>query len=371
MSKTQWKKKLKHQKKLKKWEKMKQESKVRRKERQSLLKKERQALGGLPPPKKTRLEDGGSSKSSQRGSYKKMSDEGASSVRVAVDCSFEQLMSAKDQLKLIKQLQRCYAANRRSVAPLQYYVTSFGGQLKSELDCRYLINKEHEHWDIHYRSEDFLEVFGKENVVYLLAESTNVLNELDPSKAYIIGGLVDHNHHKGHCYQVAEEKGLAHARLPISEYIRMSGRKVLTINHVYEILLDYSTNGGDWKKAFFKVLPPRKLKSTSNADIETENQLDQNPPADVNQSPSENIASTEIDTNIKIEPSSPSKCNNDLPESTSSDSVVPSEGVSCGGVPVEGVPSEGGLKESSNEEDAWHPLSSRTLLSSVVEYTVL
>ena len=32
---------------------------------------------------------------SQRGSYKKMSDEGASSVRVAVDCSFEQLMSAK------------------------------------------------------------------------------------------------------------------------------------------------------------------------------------------------------------------------------------------------------------------------------------
>ncbi len=127
---------------------------------------------------------------------------------------------------------------------------------------------------------------------------------------------------------------------------------------MYEILLDYSTNGGDWKKAFFKVLPPRKLKSTSTANIETENQLDQNPPADVNQSSS---ASSEIDTNIKIEPSSPSEYNNDLPENKSSDSLIP----------VEGVPSEGGLKESSNEEDAWHPLSSRTLLSSVVEYTVL
>ncbi len=157
---------------------------------------------------------------------------------------------------------------------------------------------------------------------------------------------------------------------------------------MYEILLDYSTNGGDWKKAFFKVLPPRKLKSTSNTNIETENQLDQNPPADVNQSPS---ASSEIDTNIKIEPSSPSECNNDLPENKSSDSLVSSEGVpnggvlcggvssgsvlsegvSCGSVPVEGVPSEGGLKESSNEEDAWHPLSSRILLSSVVVYTVI
>ena len=31
---------------------------------------------------------------------------------------------------------------------LQYYVTSYGGQLKSELDCRYLVNKEHEHWDV-------------------------------------------------------------------------------------------------------------------------------------------------------------------------------------------------------------------------------
>ena len=43
---------------------------------------------------------------SQRGSYKKMSDEGASSVRVAVDCSFEQLMSAKVSCQKLS----CYSA---------------------------------------------------------------------------------------------------------------------------------------------------------------------------------------------------------------------------------------------------------------------
>ncbi len=113
---------------------------------------------------------------------------------------------------------------------------------------------------------------------------------------------------------------------------------------MYEILLDYSTNGGDWKKAFYKVLPPRKLKSTSNADVETENH---NTP--VNQPPSENLASTEIDTNIvKVELSSSSECNNDLPEDVnkSSDSLMPSEGVlsegvPSGGAPCEGVPCEG------------------------------
>ncbi len=116
---------------------------------------------------------------------------------------------------------------------------------------------------------------------------------------------------------------------------------------MYEILLDYSTNGGDWKKAFYKVLPPRKLKSGSNADVETENHLDHNTP--VNQPPSQNLASTEIDTNIvKVELSSSSECNNDLPEDVdkSNDSLVSSGDVPCEGVPCEGVSSEGGLKES-------------------------
>ena len=45
-------------------------------------------------------------------------------------------------------------------------------------------------------SESYLEQFGSESVVFLTAESPNVLQTLDPDKAYIIGGLVDHNHHK-------------------------------------------------------------------------------------------------------------------------------------------------------------------------------
>ena len=45
-------------------------------------------------------------------------------------------------------------------------------------------------------TESYLEQFGAESVVFLTAESPNVLQTLDPSKAYIIGGLVDHNHHK-------------------------------------------------------------------------------------------------------------------------------------------------------------------------------
>ena len=50
---------------------------------------------------------------------------------------------------------------------------------------------------------------------------------------------------------------MATARLPISENLEMSGRTVLTTNHVVEIMLRW-IESGDWGEAFMKVVPVRK-----------------------------------------------------------------------------------------------------------------
>lgn len=184
-------------------------------------------------------------------------------IRVAVDCSFDDLMVDKDINKLGQQLQYCYSSNRRAKEPLQLYLTSINGKTKDRLDRV----GDYRGWDIQTDSKSYREIFIKNEIVYLTSDSPNVLQSLTPDKVYVIGGLVDHNHHKSLCYNLAIENEVSHAQLPIGDYIQLSSRKVLTVNHVFEILLRY-TETESWKEAFFQVIPKRK-QITDGCDADT------------------------------------------------------------------------------------------------------
>uniref|UniRef100_A0A1I8ETN2 tRNA (guanine(9)-N(1))-methyltransferase n=2 Tax=Wuchereria bancrofti TaxID=6293 RepID=A0A1I8ETN2_WUCBA len=173
--------------------------------------------------------------------------------RVAIDMQFESLMRPKDIRHLFVQLSHAYAVNRRAKNPLQFSVVGFSGpQNKLFFD-----NPNNHHWDVIFEEKPLDVIFEKNDIVYLTADSENSLQTLDSSKVYVIGGLLDHNSLKGHCLKLAIEKGYAHARLPIAEYIMLQTRKVLTVNQVFEILLRYTENQS-WKKSFFDVIPRRK-----------------------------------------------------------------------------------------------------------------
>ncbi|XP_075400110.1 tRNA methyltransferase 10 homolog A isoform X2 [Tenrec ecaudatus] len=178
-----------------------------------------------------------------------------SALRLVIDCSFDDLMVLKDIKKLHKQIQRCYAENRRALHPVQFYLTSHGGQLKKNMDEN---DKGWVNWkDIHIKPEHYSELIKKEDLIYLTSDSPNVLKKLDESKAYVIGGLVDHNHHKGVTYKQASDYGIEHAQLPLGNFVKMNSRKVLAVNHVFEIILEYLETR-DWQEAFFTILPQRK-----------------------------------------------------------------------------------------------------------------
>lgn len=49
---------------------------------------------------------------------------------------------------------------------------------------------------VNWSEKLYNEVFDKEKIVYLSAESKNILTTLEEGKVYVIGGLVDHNSKK-------------------------------------------------------------------------------------------------------------------------------------------------------------------------------
>lgn len=103
--------------------------------------------------------------------------------------------------------------------------------------------------------------------VYLTGDSTETLSTLDDNTTYIIGGIVDRNRLKRAAIDRAESIASSHpslkirtARLPLDEHFDFkASTRILTCNHVFEILQKFRENGyKDWKSSVEAVLPCRK-----------------------------------------------------------------------------------------------------------------
>ena len=215
-------------------------------------------------------------------------------ITVIFDCDFEDLMFDHELKSLGLQITRCYSDNRKAKFRAHLALSSFGGKMKERFDG--ILAQQYTSWKgFQFFEEDFVAVAEKSKewmtgpkggeiagalkslrgdeesgepeknqdsaeegeIVYLSAESENVLTHLNPNSTYIIGGLVDKNRHKGICHKRAVNRGIKTAKLPIGEFLEMNSRQVLVTNHVLEIMLKWM-EFGDWGKAFMEVIPKRK-----------------------------------------------------------------------------------------------------------------
>lgn len=182
-------------------------------------------------------------------------DQQSSGVSLVVDCDFDDLMTQKERVSLSTQITRLYGCNRVSKNTVDVRVTSFNKLLKERFE-QTLMNSNWMNWErVKFEEEPFQ---ATEHCVYLSADSEDVLETLEPGMTYVIGGIVDKGRYKNLCKDKAEKLGIPTMRLPIDEYIKLSGRRVLTTTHVVELMLKWFEYK-DWKKSFEDVLPQRKL----------------------------------------------------------------------------------------------------------------
>ena len=137
-----------------------------------------------------------------------------------IDCHFQTVLTEKELKSLCVQLGYCHAVNQRMEKPMQLSITSYFGFVKEQTQACGA-----DGWGLKLHEESMEKVFPKEKLVYLTADSPDVLdqfnekfplNSLNLSDIYIVGGLVDHNRFPKGTYNRAQELGIRSAKLPLS-----------------------------------------------------------------------------------------------------------------------------------------------------------
>ncbi|XP_069744767.1 tRNA methyltransferase 10 homolog C [Narcine bancroftii] len=189
---------------------------------------------------------------------------------LVLDMSYEIYMTQREMENTVSQLLECEGCNRRSLDPFHLYfcnLSSDGGYYKQ------LLKRYGDAWNnllITATDKSYIDIFPKNTLVYLTADSPSVLNTFEHDKVYIIGSMVDKSIQTGLSHANAKRLKLTTARLPLDEYLNWnSGAKNLTLNQMINILLTVKETS-NWQEAL-KFVPKRKHDGFLSVPLEHKN----------------------------------------------------------------------------------------------------
>ncbi|NWS43322.1 TM10C methyltransferase, partial [Probosciger aterrimus] len=173
------------------------------------------------------------------------------------DMSFEKDMSVREVANTVRQIVLSESTNRRSVDPFHIHFCNFKDD---SLYHKEFIKHYREAWGkllITVTDQCYTEIFPKDKLIYLTADSPKVMKTFDHNKIYIVGSMVDRNIKTGVSLARAKRLGLETAALPLEKYLLWNtGAKNLTLDQMMQILLTMKDTG-DWQKAL-EFVPKRK-----------------------------------------------------------------------------------------------------------------
>lgn len=113
---------------------------------------------------------------------------------------WDALMREREVVSMVSQLCYCYNISRHASHRFLTQVYQFEGRVKERMGPQGALKGVYESWtkqaDIEFKEERLGEVLDLGKVVYLTADSENVLERLEEGEVYVLGGIVDKNRYK-------------------------------------------------------------------------------------------------------------------------------------------------------------------------------
>uniref|UniRef100_A0A8C8SKA9 tRNA methyltransferase 10 homolog C n=1 Tax=Pelusios castaneus TaxID=367368 RepID=A0A8C8SKA9_9SAUR len=165
------------------------------------------------------------------------------------DMAYENYMNCREMNNTGRQLMESEGWNRRAVDPfhLHFCNLKIDGPYHKELAKCY-----GEAWDdllVTVTEQSHIDVFPRNKLIYLTADSPNVMKTFEHDKIYIIGSFVDRRIQTGLSLSQAKQLKLTTQRLPLEKYLNWGlGGKNLTLDQMIRILLILKDTG-DWMEA--------------------------------------------------------------------------------------------------------------------------
>lgn len=179
---------------------------------------------------------------------------------ILVDCGYEPYMNLREINLCAKQLLFMWSENRDCTNPFDVIFCNLkeNSPLLAKLR-KVLVGIDTDPcFPFNYTEKNYLDLFPKENLVYLTPHCTETLDKFNGNDIYIIGALVDKSNSEPISLAKAKRDGIRFAKFPLDLYLNWKlGVKTLTLNQCLGIMNDVK-DGRDWPFAFRHV-PKRKL----------------------------------------------------------------------------------------------------------------
>ncbi|CAF0779663.1 unnamed protein product [Adineta ricciae] len=110
----------------------------------------------------------------------------------------------------------------------------------------------------HTTSLSYMDLFPREQLVYLSPDSPNVMSEYEHNVIYILGGIFQKTKTEQLTLEKAQSEQIRHQSLPLQRYLKLSSNasSVLSLNQVYNILMTLKHTNNNWYEAL-KCIPER------------------------------------------------------------------------------------------------------------------